>query len=101
MPSWKDMIYVWTEVFLGIAEVIDIQRGYVINDSEYISLSHVIITVYNLMYVWTECTPWGSIEKVTGYQYNCDPSIMGRYNLDSFWRDIAEVLHRQHYYVSV
>ena len=28
-----------------------IQRGYVINDSEYISLSHVIITVYNLMYV--------------------------------------------------
>ena len=41
--------------------------------------------MYVYMYVWAECTPWGSIDKVSGYQYNCDPSIQGRYKLDSFW----------------
>ena len=37
-----------------------------------------------LMFSFQECTPWGSIERVSGFNYRCDSSVEGKYRLGSF-----------------
>ena len=37
-----------------------------------------------LMFAFQQRTPWGSVDKVSGFTYNCHGSVEGRYRLESF-----------------
>lgn len=37
-----------------------------------------------LFFSFQECTPWGFIDYVSGYTYNCHHSVKGKYAINSF-----------------